>query len=125
MKRPEGLLTRADVRVVTGDGMTPDRRDAVMRAFNSPLFPEILVASQVLAEGVDLHRCCRFVIHHDLYWNPSAIEQRNGRVDRIQSKSEMVDRPIHIFEPFLAATADEKMYRARQGPRTMVPSRHG
>lgn len=106
-----GRRVLANVRVVTGDGMTPDRRDAVMRAFNSPLFPEILVASQVLAEGVDLHRCCRFVIHHDLYWNPSAIEQRNGRVDRIQSKSEMVDRPIHIFEPFLAATADEKMYR--------------
>jgi ERCC4-related helicase len=106
-----GRRVLANVRVVTGDGMNTGQRDVVMRAFNSPLFPEVLVASQVLAEGVDLHRCCRFVIHHDLYWNPSAIEQRNGRVDRIHSKSEMVGRPIHIFEPFLAATADEKMFR--------------
>ena len=101
----------ANVRFVTGEGMSPDQRDTVMRAFNSPLFPEVLVASQVLAEGVDLHRFCRFIIHHDLYWNPSVIEQRNGRVDRIQSKSDSVGRPIHIFEPFIAATADEKMFR--------------
>jgi SNF2 family DNA or RNA helicase len=106
-----GKRLLANVRAVTGDGMTPDQRDIVMRAFNSPLFPEILVASQVLAEGVDLHRCCRFVIHHDLSWNPSTLEQRNGRVDRIQGKSEQTSRPIHIFEPFIAETADEKMYR--------------
>lgn len=106
-----GKRVLANVRAVTGDGMTPDQRDIVMRAFNSPLFPEILVASQVLAEGVDLHRCCRFVIHHDLSWNPSTLEQRNGRVDRIQGKSEQTSRPIHIFEPFIAETADEKMYR--------------
>ena len=60
-----------------------------MLAFNSPLFPEVLVSSAVLSEGVDLHRFCRHVIHHDLCWNPSTLEQRTGRLDRIRCKAEV------------------------------------
>ena len=82
-----------------------------MLAFNSPLFPEVLVSSAVLGEGVDLHRFCRHVIHHDLCWNPSTVEQRTGRVDRIRCKAEVARRPIVVFEPFLAGSADEKMFR--------------
>ncbi len=110
-ERVGGRRVLANVRVATGDGMDASQRETVMRAFNSPMFPEILVASQVLAEGVDLHRACRYVIHHDLCWNPSTLEQRVGRVDRIGSKSEQAKEPIHIYEPFLSATADEKMFR--------------
>jgi superfamily II DNA/RNA helicase len=54
---------------------------------------------------------CRHVIHHDLCWNPSTLEQRSGRVDRIGSKSENVGKPIHLFMPYVAATQDEKMYK--------------
>jgi len=86
-------------------------RQRVMLAFNSPLFPEILVSSAVLGEGVDLHRFCRYVIHHDLCWNPSTLEQRTGRLDRIRCKAEVICRPIVIYEPFIAGSADEKMYR--------------
>ena len=50
-----------------------------MLAFNTPFFPEVLVASSVMAEGVDLQQDCRHVIHHDLDWNPSTLEQRTGR----------------------------------------------
>jgi SNF2 family DNA or RNA helicase len=82
-----------------------------MLAFNTPFFPEILIASSVLAEGVDLHLDCRFVVHHDLSWNPSTIEQRTGRVDRIGSKAEKARRPIHVYLPFVTATQDEKMFR--------------
>ena len=82
-----------------------------MLAFNSRLFPEILVSSAVLGEGVDLHRFCRYVIHHDLCWNPSTLEQRTGRLDRIRCKAEIIRRPIVIYEPFIAGSADEKMYR--------------
>src|SRR5438132_5613685 len=82
-----------------------------MLAFNTPFFPEILIASSVLAEGVDLHLDCRFVVHHDLSWNPSTIEQRTGRVDRIGSKAERANKPIHVYLPFVTATNDEKMFR--------------
>ena len=98
------------VRMVFGE-TKPFVRQRIMFAFNSPLFPEILVSSAVLGEGVDLHRFCRYVIHHDLCWNPSTLEQRTGRLDRIRCKAELVCHPIVIYEPFIAGSADEKMYR--------------
>lgn len=54
---------------------------------------------------------CRYVIHHDLCWNPSTLEQRIGRVDRINAKAERVKKSIHVYLPYLGATQDEKMYR--------------
>lgn len=70
------------------------RRTRLMRAFNTPFFPDILVCSEVMGEGVDLHRYCRYVIHHDLAWNPSQIEQRTGRVDRLGCKAENRSLPF-------------------------------
>jgi SNF2 family DNA or RNA helicase len=64
-----------------------------------------------MAEGVDLHRDCRHVIHHDLDWNPSTLEQRTGRVDRIGSRAERTGQPVVVYEPYLAGTHDEKMFR--------------
>jgi ERCC4-related helicase len=100
----------ANVRLVNG-ATQGDTRQRLMLTFNSPFFPEVLIASSVMAEGVDLHRFCRYVIHHDLDWNPSTLEQRTGRVDRIGAKVETCGQPIRIYFPFLAETQDEKMYR--------------
>jgi ERCC4-related helicase len=88
-----------------------ETRQRLMLAFNTPFFPEVLVASSVLAEGVDLHLSCRYVIHHDLSWNPSTLEQRTGRVDRIGAKAETVSKPIEVFLPYIGGTQDEKQYR--------------
>lgn len=82
-----------------------------MLAFNSPFFPEVLVASSVMAEGVDLHQDCRHVIHHDLDWNPSTLEQRTGRVDRLGSKAIRTNTKVVVYEPYLEGTHDEKMFR--------------
>jgi hypothetical protein len=98
------------VRMVYG-GTKTEIRDRLMLAFNSPLFPEILVSSSVMGEGVDLHRFCRHIIHHDLCWNPSTLEQRTGRLDRVRCKAEICSRSIEVYEPFLAGSADEKMFR--------------
>lgn len=105
---PERLL--ANVRLVNG-AVKPETRQRLMLTFNSPFFPEVLIASSVMAEGVDLHRFCRHVIHHDLCWNPSTLEQRTGRVDRIGAKVERCGQPIRVYLPYLAATQDEKQYR--------------
>jgi ERCC4-related helicase len=99
-----------NVRLANGEVRQETRRRLLL-TFNTPFFPEILIASSVLAEGVDLHLNCRFVIHHDLSWNPSTLEQRSGRVDRIGSKAERVKQPIHIYMPYVAETQDEKMFR--------------
>lgn len=100
----------ANVRLVNG-ATHSETRQRLMLTFNSPFFPEVLIASSVMAEGVDLHRFCRYVIHHDLDWNPSTLEQRTGRVDRIGAKVESCGQPIRIYLPFIAETQDEKMYR--------------
>jgi ERCC4-related helicase len=98
------------VRLANGN-TKHDTRQRLMLAFNTPFYPEILVASMIMAEGVDLHLNCRHIIHHDLCWNPSTLEQRTGRIDRIGAKVERCGQPIKIYLPFVAMTQDEKMYR--------------
>ncbi|OOP57189.1 MAG: hypothetical protein AYP45_04805 [Candidatus Brocadia carolinensis] len=88
-----------------------ETRQKIMLTFNTPFYPDVLVASSVMAEGIDLHLNCRYVIHHDLCWNPSMLEQRTGRVDRIGAKVEKCGKPIHVYYPFISETQDEKMYR--------------
>jgi hypothetical protein len=105
-----GAMLLPNVRLANGEVRAETRRRLLL-TFNTPLFPEILIASSVMAEGVDLHLNCRYVIHHDLCWNPSTLEQRSGRVDRIGSKAERVKKSINIFMPYVAATQDEKMFR--------------
>jgi hypothetical protein len=100
----------ANVRLVNGSTQH-DARLTLMLTFNTPFFPEVLVASSVLAEGVDLQLNCRHIVHHDLCWNPSTIEQRTGRVDRIGAKADRCGRSIVVYLPFVAGTQDEKMYR--------------
>ena len=97
-----------NVRLANGE-VSAETRRRLLLTFNTPLFPEILIASSVLAEGVDLHRHCRHVVQHDLCWNPSTLEQRTGRVDRIGSKSERVPQPIDVYLPYVATTPDEKI----------------
>jgi len=99
-----------NVRLVNGSTRS-ETRQRLMLTFNTPFYPEILVTSNVLAEGVDLHLSCRHVIHHDLCWNPSTLEQRTGRIDRIGAKAERCGKSIHIYLPYIAETQDEKMYR--------------
>ena len=106
----QGTLLLPNVRLVNGD-TRQETRQRLMLTFNTPFYPEVLIASSVMAEGVDLHLNCRFVIHHDLCWNPSTLEQRTGRIDRIGAKAERCGEPIHVYLPFVAETQDEKMYR--------------
>lgn len=99
-----------NVRLVNGTTLQQTRQ-RLMLTFNTPFYPEILVASSVMAEGVDLHLNCRHTIHHDLCWNPSTLEQRTGRIDRIGAKVERCGQPILVYLPYLGETQDEKMYR--------------
>lgn len=105
----ESYMTLANIQEATGKTKR-DQRSRLMRAFNTPFFPDIFVCSQVMGEGVDLQRYCCYVIHHDLAWNPSSIEQRTGRIDRLGCKAEL-KRPIHVYLPYLSGTADERQFR--------------
>ena len=107
-EKPERLLP--NVRLVNGQTRS-DTRQRLMLTFNTPFYPEVLIASSVMSEGVDLHLNCRHIIHHDLCWNPSNLEQRTGRIDRIGAKAERAGESIQVYLPYIAETQDEKMYR--------------
>lgn len=50
---------------------------------------DILVSTDVLAEGMNLQQC-RHIVNYDLPWNPMRLVQRHGRVDRINSRHSKV-----------------------------------
>ena len=55
----------------------------------------ILITTDVLAEGVNLHRAA-IVINYDIPWNPSRLMQRVGRVNRVGTKH----KEVHTFNFF-------------------------
>ena len=64
-------------------GMDEMERDLVKQAFNDKRHQgRILLATDAAAEGLNLQWTARFLLHFDCPWNPSRLEQRNGRVDR-------------------------------------------
>lgn len=77
---------RVEERIGVFTGTTgTERRETVKRAFNADPFIEplrILICTDAAREGINLQTHCHDLIHVDLPWNPSRLEQRNGRIDR-------------------------------------------
>ncbi len=74
-------------------GMSDEHRENIKAAFNAnpakhPL--RILIATDAAREGVNLQNYCDELFHFDVPWNPSRMEQRNGRIDRRLQKSAVV-----------------------------------
>jgi SNF2 family DNA or RNA helicase len=74
-------------------GIGDDEREAIKTAFNAdparhPL--RILIATDAAREGVNLQNHCADLFHFDVPWNPSRMEQRNGRIDRKLQRARQV-----------------------------------
>lgn len=87
-------------------------RERLIRGFNSPFFPNVLVATSVLQEGVNLHLQCHQVHHYGIAWTPGDNEQRNGRVDRLFGRINTMlqahdDAEMTINYPYLEGTFDQ------------------
>lgn len=65
----------------------PLRTDEIRRAFNSPFWPYVLATTSVGQEGLDFHAWCSSLVHWDLPYNPVALEQREGRIQRFAGHS--------------------------------------
>jgi hypothetical protein len=77
------------------EGMEEEDRHLVKQAFNDPAHPvRILLATDAAAEGLNLQRTARYLLHFDCPWNPSKLEQRNGRLDR---HGQARDVTVHYF----------------------------
>jgi superfamily II DNA or RNA helicase len=76
----------------------------------------ILISTDSLAEGLNLHRRCFHLIHLDLPYNPNRLEQRNGRIDRYGQQQEPEIRYLYIpgtFEESLLLHLIAKYEKAR------------
>lgn len=67
----------------------------------------IIVASDVLAEGVNLHRS-NVIVNYDSPWNATRLMQRIGRVNRIGSHSEHIYN--YMFYPSKDGDQQIKLY---------------
>ena len=56
---------------------------------------DIVISTEVLAEGVNLHRA-NVIVNYDTPWNSTRLMQRIGRVNRIGS----VAKEVHVFNFF-------------------------
>ncbi len=89
--------------------------DTPMAIFNSPFGPDVLVATDRLSEGVDLHRYCRHVVHYELSPSPIRVVQRNGRLRRLGSWAWVTRQPIRVAYPQFRGTRDERLVAIMQG----------
>ena len=74
-------------------GMDDAQREQIKQRFNDPAAAvRVLVATDAASEGLNLQSTARYVLHFDCPWNPSRLEQRNGRLDRHGQA-----RDVHVF----------------------------
>ncbi|HTR78142.1 MAG TPA: helicase-related protein, partial [Gemmatimonadaceae bacterium] len=103
-------LTARGARIASG----PIPRREVLEQFTprqalSPLTPrsariDMLVTTDILSEGVDLHGAS-VVVHLDLPWNPARLEQRVGRLRRLGSPHDRV----HVYAMTPPAAAERML----------------
>ncbi len=93
---------RAEHRIQVFHGPTPvNKREEIKKAFNvdpqrHPL--RILVATDAAREGLNLQAYCHNLFHFDVPWNPSRMEQRNGRIDRKLQPQDEVFCHYFVYE---------------------------
>lgn len=76
-------------------GMSGQVNQTLVRQFRMPGYPFVLVTTDLLQEGEDLHTFCSSVQHYGISWTPSAMEQRIGRIDRVRSQT---DRRLSVLD---------------------------
>jgi hypothetical protein len=97
-------------------GMHGSVNRSLISQFRMPGYPLVLVTTDLLQEGEDLHTFCSDVFHYGISWTPSAMEQRIGRIDRVRSQTERRlvalsslptgDDKLQVFVPTLRETVE-------------------
>jgi SNF2 family DNA or RNA helicase len=85
-------------------GAQPQTKQEVIDEFRESAKHRVLVSTEVASEGVDL-QFCRVLVNYDLPWNPTRVEQRIGRIDRLGQQAEL----ISIWNLYFEATIDERI----------------
>lgn len=75
-------LSRDAIQEISGN-MSDNEQQAIVDEFgrkDSPI--RVLVGSDVVSEGINLHYLSHRMIHFDIPWSLMVFQQRNGRIDR-------------------------------------------
>ena len=102
-------------------GMAGQVNRRMVQQFRLPGYPFVLICTDLLQEGEDLHTFCSRVYHYGLAWTPSAAEQRIGPIDRVSSQTErrltaqhagpVGEELLQVFYPHLADTVERLQVR--------------
>ncbi len=99
-----GMLRRQGMAPLLFDGgMSGLEKDAAVAAFRES--GKLLLCSESGGEGRNL-QFCNTLVNFDIPWNPMAIEQRIGRIDRIGQT-----REVFVFNLVAAGTIEDAMLR--------------
>ncbi len=112
------LIQQLPIAGISGHHKKDVRKTAIQ--FRMPGYPYILITTDILKEGEDLHSYCKNIYHYGIAWNPSDMEQRTGRIDRIDSLAYRslrevegkelegipFEKKLQVFYPYLADTLE-------------------
>jgi hypothetical protein len=97
-------------------GMSGQLNRTLVQQFRMPGYPLVLITTELLQEGEDLHTFCSSVLHYGISWTPSSMEQRIGRIDRVRSQTErrlshLAEMPsgtdlLQVYFPYLNDTVE-------------------
>ncbi len=74
---------------------------------NAPVMEDdirVLITTDVLAEGINLHRA-NVIVNYDIPWNPTRVLQRVGRINRVGTEF----KEIHIYNFFPVGVAEREL----------------
>ena len=91
-------------------GMKREEKSEILANFKNKQNVSILLSSEVGSEGIDL-QFCRFIINYDLPWNPMKVEQRIGRLDRLNQKHETISIVNYSIQDTIEQYILEKLYQ--------------
>ena len=90
----------------TQGGWVSASKEAVTKALRDGAI-KVLVCTDAASEGLNL-QAAGALVNFDLPWNPSKVEQRIGRIDRIGQELST----LPIVNLYLQHSVDERVYRA-------------
>lgn len=97
------LSKAAEYEVITLHGdLSEAERDRRFEQFGASK-GAVLIATDVISEGLNLQSTAAMVVHYDIPWNPNRLEQRVGRVDRFGQRSPLV----YVRTVYCRDTTDE------------------
>jgi Helicase conserved C-terminal domain/SNF2-related domain len=88
-----------------GEAWTPVSKNVITAALREGKL-RVLICTDAASEGLNL-QAAGAVINYDLPWNPSRVEQRIGRIDRIGQRWPLV----LVVNLFLKDSVDDRVYR--------------